>query len=166
MLQQLQKCKVCILASHSISSDWTPVFALGSGLKDMPTPGIIPLCMVATSHHVWQVATLAELATRMLKYKYVRLHKTAGPTTLCWWVLGGPIRDHFIYVIFVDAIVHYATITHPPFDNLTLFPLAQSFSLLSGPWTWLGFMPNVFRCIQRPFWKRNLEFALSYTTGK
>jgi len=43
-------------------------------------------------------------------YKYVRPHKAAGPATLCRRVLGGPIRDHFIYVLFGEAIVHYAMV--------------------------------------------------------
>ena len=42
--------------------------------------------------------------------KYVRPHKAAGPATLCRRVLGSPIWDHFIYVLFGEAIVHYATV--------------------------------------------------------
>lgn len=44
------------------------------------------------------------------QHKYVRPHKAAGPATLCRLVLGGPVRDHFIYVLFGEAIVHYATV--------------------------------------------------------
>jgi len=50
------------------------------------------------------------LCKSVFLYKYVRPHKAAGPATLCRRVLGGPIRDHFIYVLFGEAIVHYATV--------------------------------------------------------
>ena len=43
-------------------------------------------------------------------HKYVRPHKAAGPATLRRRVLGGPVRDHFIYGLFGEAIVHYATV--------------------------------------------------------